>query len=161
MLLLVPVIGLLFGLYAQTRRLARLQDSLSIYRQPRTEGIHDALNEVIALTYADGDELDSVLKSIKGRTTGHPKLPKIPTGIPIYVDPLGLQEAEKSLSAAVKKPAGADTLTLGEHLRQILDPLGLAFMVWDGFLMISSRESLDRPSDGEEDPYLQYRDVLR
>ena len=161
LLLLVPTVALFFALYTQRRRQAELQNALLIYRQPRNEAIHDALGLVIALPYADGDALDNVFKNVKGRTTGHPKLPKIPTGIPIYVDPLGLQEVQKSLSTPVKRPAGAAKLTLGEHLRQILDQFGLAYVVKDGFLLISSRESLDPPGDGEEDLYLQYRDVLR
>ena len=82
-------------------------------------------------------------------------------GIPIYVDPIGLQEAERSMNSTVQRPPSADTLTLGEHLRRILEPLGLAYVVKQGFLMISSKESFDEPVGDDVDPYLQYRDVLR
>jgi hypothetical protein len=160
-LLLTVVAGLLIALYAQRIREARLRDAISVYRHPQTEWLLDALDQTIALTYADGEHLDVVLKDIKMRTTKNPKLPKLPTGIPIYIDPIGLQEAEQSLHATVKRPPSADTLTLGEHLRRILEPLGLAYLVKDGFLMVTAKDSLDAPVDEDVDPYLQYRDVLR
>ena len=160
-LLTTVVIGLLIALYAQRLREARLQDAIAVYRNYRTEGIIDALDQRIALTYADAAPLDEVLKGIKKLTTANPKLPKIPTGIPIYIDPIGLQEAERSMNSTVKHPPSADTLTLGEHLRRVLEPLGLGYEVKAGFLMISSKESLDAPVGADADPYLQYRDVLR
>jgi len=163
LLLLIVVAALVIGLYVQRRREDQLLADLSVYRNPRQEGIYDALDEPIALTYPDGASLDVVLKEIKQKTTKLPKLPKLPTGIPIYVDPIGLQEAEKSLNSTVKRPPSADKLTLGEHLRRILDPLGLAYTTKDGFLMITSKASEDEPIDDyrDNDLYLQYRDVLK
>jgi hypothetical protein len=160
-LLSTVVIALLIALYAQHVHEARLRDALSIYRHDRTEGIFDALDQPIALTYADGASLDVVLKDIKMRTTKSPSLPKIPGGIPIYVDPIGLQEAERSPNATVKRPSSADALPLGEHLRRLLDPLGLGYQVKEGYLMITSKEAVDVPVGDDVDPYLRYRDVLR
>jgi hypothetical protein len=160
-LLSMVVIALLIALYAQHVHEARLRDAISIYRHDRTEGIFDALDQPIALTYADGAALDVVLKDIKMRTTKNPSLPKIPAGIPLYVDPIGLQEAERSMHSTVKRPPSADTLALGEHLRRLLDPLGLGYQVGDGFLMITSKESVDEHVGDDVDPYLRYRDVLR
>jgi hypothetical protein len=155
------VVALLIGLYAQRLREAQIRDALSTYRNVRQEGIIDALEESIALTYADGAPLDDVLKDIKMQTTKNPKLPKLPTGIPIYVDPIGLQEAERSLNSTVKRPSSADTLALGDHLRRILEPLGLGYVVKDGYMMITTNDSIDLPIGDEVDPYLLYRDVLR
>jgi hypothetical protein len=162
LLLLIVVAALLIGLYAGRRREAQLLADLSLYRNTKQEGIYDALDQPIALTYSDGDHLDDVLKEIKRQTTKNPKLPKLPAGIPLYVDPLGLQEAEKSLNSRVTKPQSADKLALGEHLKRILDPLGLAFTTKDGFLMITSKDSHDEPvgEDGK-DLYLRFRDVLK
>jgi hypothetical protein len=161
-LLLTLVAGLLIAIYVQRIREARLRDAISIYRNPQTEAILDALDQPIALTYDDDAPLDLVLKEFRMRTTKNPKLPGIPTGIPIYVDPIGLQEAERSLHATVKRPPSADTLAIGEHLRRVLEPLGLGYDVRDGFLMITSKESLDVPvGGGDFDPYVRYRDVLR
>jgi hypothetical protein len=160
-LLLVLVIALLIALYAQHLREARLQDGISVYRHYKTEGIIEALEQPIALPYTDDAPLDQVLRELKRQTANNPKLPKIPTGIPIYVDPIGLQEAERSLNSTVKRPPAADALPLGEHLRLVLDQLGLDYMVKDGFMMITSKESVDEPLGENADPYLQYRDVLR
>jgi hypothetical protein len=160
-LLAMLVIALVIALYAQHLREARLQDAISIYRHYRTEGIIEALEQPIALTYADETPLDQVLREIKRQSTKNPKLSKLATGIPIYVDPIGLQEAERSLNSTVKRPASADTLVLGEHLRLMLEQLGLGYVVKDGFLMITSKDSLDEPLGENADPYLQYRDVLR
>jgi hypothetical protein len=160
-LLLVLVIALLIGLYAQHLREARLQDAISVYRNDEVEGIIEALEWPIAVPYPDDAPLDEVLKEIKKQTTKHPKLAKIPTGLPIYVDPIGLQEVEHSLSSTVKRPPAADALPLGEHLRLVLEPLGLRYVVKDGFLMITSKAAICEPIGAYMDPYLQYRDVLR
>jgi hypothetical protein len=160
-LLLVLVIALLIGLYALRLREARLQDAIAVYRNYRTEAIFDALDQPIALNYADGASLEDVLREVKRQTAMAPKPAKPWAGIPIYVDPIGLQEAERSMNSTVQRSPSADTLTLGEHLRRVLEPLGLGYVVKDGFLMITSRESFDEPIGDDTDPYLQYRDVLR
>jgi hypothetical protein len=158
LLLWMIVIALIVGLYTQRRRTAELRATLSLYRDPITEGIFDVLDQPIALTYADGAHLEQVLKEIKQRSTG---LPKLKAGIPIYVDPIGLQEAEKSMTSPVRRPSPVNRLTLGEQLRSLLGPLGLGYVVKDGFLMVTSSESLDMETGDAIDPYLQYRDVLR
>ncbi len=162
LLLLIAVVALLIGLYAGMRREARLQDTLALYRNTKQEGICEALPETIALNYPEDAHLDVVLKEIKKQTTKNPRLPKLPGGIPIYVDPIGLQDAEVSMNSRVRRPSSADKLTLGEHLRRILEPMGLVYTTKDGFLMITSKDSVDEPVGGDtEDLYLRYRDVLK
>jgi hypothetical protein len=158
LLLVMIILALLSGLYAQKRRGARLRAELALYRYPTREGIFDALDQPCALTYENGAPLEDILKETKLRSTGRPKLK---SGIPIYVDPIGLQEAEKSMTSPVNRPPSADKLTLGEHLRSALDPLGLTYDVKEGFLMITAKESLDATTEDTIDPYLKYRDVLR
>jgi hypothetical protein len=158
MLLLMVVVALLCGLYVQKRRQARLLAALEHYRRPVTEGIYDVLDESMALSYPDGATLEDVLKLIK---TSSRRPPKLPAGMPIYVDPIGLQEAGKLMTSPIRRPAAAKRLTLDEHLRRILEPLGLGYEVKDGFLMITSKESLDMALGDEQDLYLQYRDLFR
>jgi hypothetical protein len=158
LLLSMVVVALVFGLYVQKRREAQLQAALSFYRDPMTEAIYDALDHPLGLTYPDEAPLEDVLKEIRQRTTGSPKLK---TGIAIYVDPIGMQEAEKSMLSTINRPPSADTLTLGEHLTHILHRLQLAYVVRDGFLMVTSKGSLDVETGDAVNPYLHYRDVLR
>jgi hypothetical protein len=160
-LLLMVVVALLIALYAQRVHEAQLRDALSTYRNYRQEGMYDALDQPVALTYPDGASLDVVLKAVRMRTSKNPKMPKIPVGIPIYVDPIGLQEAEVSLNSPVKRPPSADTMAFGEHLRRVLESVGLGYIVKDGYIMITSGDSIDVPVGEDADLYLQYRDVLR
>ena len=167
LLLLTVVVVLLVGLYDQKRRQALLLDRLSYYRNLRDEGIYDALKlPGGSLIYLDDVAVGCRTQEDPGPTTKNPKVPKLTAGIPIYVDPLGLQEAEVSLNSRVKRPPSADTPTLGEHLARILDSLGLVYLVKDGFLMVT-KESPDGPVvehgpvvEEEKNLYLRYRDVL-
>jgi hypothetical protein len=158
LLLLILVLAIVLDLYLVRRRQAQTLAAIAYYRQPRTEGIYEVLDQPLVLTYPDGASLEDVLKELIRITTGKPKLP---SGIPIYVDPVGLQEAERTMESPVRKPESAAQLTLGEHLRRILEPLGLAYVIKDGFLMVTSTESVDAPTGEREDPYLKFRDVLR
>ena len=61
-------------------------------------------------------------------------------GIPIYVDPSGLQEALVSLTSTVS--IDLDGVPLKTTLRLMLSQLGLAYTVKDGLLIISSAEDI-------------------
>ena len=64
---------------------------------PRSRMILEKLNEPISMSFANETPLDDVLKYIKQATTT-----KTYSGIPIYVDPYGLQEAERSLNSTIQ-----------------------------------------------------------
>jgi hypothetical protein len=156
MILLVVVVALLIRLFILKQSEAKLSGELLRYRNPVAEGLAEILDRPLVLTYPDGAPLEQFLKDIKLRSTGQPKLA---SGIPIYVDPIGLSEAEKTMSSVIKKPPVDDKLTLREHLKRVLKPLGLGFMMRSGFLMITSQEAVDEQAD--DDPYLGFRDVLQ
>jgi hypothetical protein len=157
LLLVVVVLALLVRLFILKRSETQLQTELLPLRNMIAEGVADAMNRPFALTYPDGAPLEQVLRDIKKASATQPKLS--PAGIPIYVDPIGLSEADQTMKSTVKRPTSDQKLTLREHLKQALKPLGLACTVSVGFLMITSEESLDeRPDD---DPYLGFHDVLR
>ena len=86
------------------------------------------------MSFANETPLDDVLKYIKQATT-------TPTfsGIPIYVDPIGLQEAERSLNSTVQMDL--EGVPLGRTLQLMLAQLGLIYFVEDGMLYITSAES--------------------
>ncbi len=92
------------------------------------------------MSFATETPLDDVLKYIKQATT----TPTFP-GIPIYVDPIGLQEAERSLNSTVQ--IDLEGVPLKTTLRLILKQLGLAYTVKDGFMIITSEDSEDQQTE--------------
>src|SRR5262249_62038450 len=72
------------------RRYGRAVDLLD--RDPKTKGILAKLDEPISMSFANETPLEDVLKYIKSATQGPND-----SGIPIYVDPDGLNEAAENL----------------------------------------------------------------
>ncbi len=97
--------------------------------------ILEALDQPIPMRFPNETPLDDVLKYIKQATT----TPNYP-GIPIYIDPLGLQEAERSLNSTV--PMDLEGVPLKATLRLCLKQLGLVFRVQDGYLRITSEDEM-------------------
>ena len=89
--------------------------------------------------------LGDLLKYI-GEATATPTEP----GIPIYVDPIGLQEAERSLGSTVQIDLVG--VPLRTTLRLCLNQLGLAYVFEDGCLRIICEDRAKSP--GIEDPFL-------
>ncbi len=108
------------------------------------------LEEPISMSFAAETPLDDVLKYIKQATT-------TPTyaGIPIYVDPIGMQEAERSLNSTVQ--LDLEGIPLRRTLQLLLTQLGLVYFVDDGMLVITSADSEQRglpPSMLKQSPIL-------
>ncbi len=101
---------------------------------PRTKAIHQALERPLAMNFADETPLEDILKYIKQATTTRDNN----SGVPIYVDPVGLQEAEKSMTSTIK--IEIDGKPLSATLPLVLGQLGLAHCVKDDLLFISSPE---------------------
>jgi hypothetical protein len=98
---------------------------------PRTKAILTKLEQPISMNFADETPLEDVLKYIKSVThTAND------SGIPIYVDPIGLQEAEKTTTSPITLDLRG--VPLKTTLRLMLKQLGLAYCVKDGLLIISS-----------------------
>ncbi len=88
--------------------------------------------------FTDETPLDEVLKHITKATT----TPSY-AGIPIYVDPIDLQEAERSLDSTVQ--IDLEGVPLRTTLRLGLRQLGLDYSVRDGYLRIGFDEEDDLP----------------
>jgi hypothetical protein len=101
----------------------------------KNKAIVAKLAEPIPLKFKDAP-LEDVLKFIKKASQGAKD-----NGIPIYVDPIGLQEAEKTMKSPVSIDAKAEPLKLS--LQRLLKSVGLAYTVKDGLLTITSERSLD------------------
>jgi hypothetical protein len=127
--------------YISEKRIKRWGRAVDLFdRDPKTRQILEKLDEPISMSFANETPLDDVLKYIKQATT----TPTF-TGIPIYVDPLGLQEAERSLNSTVQ--IDLEGVPLKTTLKLILKQLGLAYTVKDGFLMITSEDSEDKQTE--------------
>jgi hypothetical protein len=109
-----------------------------INREPQTKAILVQLERRVDLK-VDKAPLEDVLKAVRSAT----KTPNLPNGIPIYVDPVGLQEAEKTMLSPVTIVNGV--VPLEEALRTALQPLGLVYTVKDGLLTVTSAEAEDVP----------------
>jgi hypothetical protein len=101
---------------------------------PRSRKILEKLEEPISMSFANETPLDDVLKYIKQATTS----PEF-SGIPIYVDPVGLQEAERSINSTIQ--IDLDGVPLRRTLQLILAQLDLVYFVEDGILVITAAES--------------------
>jgi hypothetical protein len=108
----------------------------------RNKAIEEKLEKVVPMSFPDETPLRDVLKYIKEATKGTGG-----TDIPIYVDPIGLQEAEKTIDSPVT--LDLDNVPLRTTLRLMLDQLGLGYTVRDGLLRIDEINTLKRVEDGE------------
>ena len=104
-------------------------------RDQKTKQLLAALEEPVAMPFADKTPLDDVLKYIKAATTSPTY-----TGIPIHVEPKGLQDAKVTMASTVE--FNQEGMPLRTSLYQVLKPLGLSYVVKDGFLMIDSRANV-------------------
>ncbi len=103
-----------------------------------------ALDQPVPMHFRDETALEDVVNHIVDAT-------KSPDGkaLPIYIDPIGLQEAEKTPRSMVA--IDLDGVPLKTTLHLCLKQLDLAYCIRDGVLVISSEQSA---SPVYEDPFL-------
>ena len=114
---------------------------------PPTREILIKLQERIDMVFRRDTPLDDVLKYVT-RTTKKANRSNDP-GIPFYVDPFGLAEAQKTLTSSVK--IDVTGVPLKVTIPRVLAQLSLAYVVDDGVVLISSSARI---------PALQERKVL-
>ena len=105
----------------------------------RSQRIIAELGKLTDISFKNETPLEEVIKYVRSSTRG----PAFPDGVPIYVDPLGLQEAERSLNSTVTMDVSQ--VPLKTSLRLLLKQLGLAYQVKDGLLTIIAIDSMDQP----------------
>ena len=116
--------------------IAQLAAALTaIDKNLQNQAILKRLEEPISMSFGKAAPLDDVLKYIKQATTT-----KTGSGIPIYVDPQGLKDAEVTQKSTVI--IDLEGIPLKTSLRLILKQLGLAYCVRDGVLIISSVQGI-------------------
>jgi hypothetical protein len=110
----------------------------------KSQRILEKLGESISMSFAEDTSLEDVLKYIKQATTSSNY-----SGIPIYVDPIGLQESEKSMTSTVRN-INLDGVPLRVTLKLLLNQLNLTYQVKNGLLTITSKESAERANGDDE-----------
>ncbi len=104
-------------------------------KSPETKAILEKLEEGVPMKFANETPLEDVLKSIKSALQEFK-----PAGIAIYIDPVGLKEAEKTMTSPVI--LDIEGVPLKTTLRVALKQLGLAYCVKDGLIIISSPKGI-------------------
>jgi tetratricopeptide (TPR) repeat protein len=123
------------------RRIRRYGKAVDLFeRDAKTRKIIEKLDEPISMSFANETPLEDVLKYIK-TATADPGY----SGIPIYVDPIGLQEEDRTMTSTVT--IDLEGVPLKTTLKLLLKQIGLAYTVKDGFVMITSIDSEDQQTE--------------
>ena len=114
---------------------------------PKSLAILKALDEPFAMHFPAETPITDVLSYIRKAT----ERPELPNGVMIYVDPIGLQDADKTLADPVT--IDVEGVPLKTTLELLLKQLSLYYRVKDGLMVITSAaedEGLDPFSIMEE-----------
>ncbi len=110
-------------------------------RDAKTQSIYAKLGQPVSMPFANETPLEDVIKYVKSATVSQ----ELPEGIPIYVDPAGLQEADKTMQSPVT--LNLEGVTLKQSLKLLLKQLDLAYTVKDGLMTITYIASKDQPTE--------------
>jgi hypothetical protein len=122
--------------YIQTERApgvtsSTLARALGLNADARNQRILTKLDDPVSMSFANETPLKDILMYIKSATTGPND-----NGIPIYVDPAGLQKVEKTMTSRVA--LDIEGVPLRTTLQVLLRQLGLTYDVRDGLLTITA-----------------------
>jgi RNA polymerase sigma factor (sigma-70 family) len=99
--------------------------------------IRAALEKPLAMAFASETPLEDVIKYIRSAT----QEPGMDQGLPIYLDPTGLQETDKTASSPVT--LSLEGIKLKTTLRLMLKQIGLGYYVKHGLLIITNLDDED------------------
>ncbi len=123
------------------KRIKRYESVSLDSRDPKTQGILTALEKPVSMPFATETSLEEVIKYIKTTTAD----PQMPQGIPIYIDPVGLNEAEKTMQSPIT--LNLDGVPLKKSLKLLLKQLDLTYTVKDGLMTITYYKSGDQQTE--------------
>jgi hypothetical protein len=136
LILLIILFGMAVTLVLQQQREARLRSALRSARNAASDNaIRMALSQPFDAKLIPRPTLALLLKEIKRVTTNG----VLWDGIPIFVDPIGLQEAGRTMNSPVTVSSKA--VPIRKALKDALGQLKLLYSVKDGWLLITSDES--------------------
>ena len=152
---------------ARQRRLATITNRVRLAKKdpsPLSKAAWKMLEQPIAMPFINDTSLDDILKYIREATSGPKSQASKAPGLQIYVDPVGLGEAEKSLQSTVS--INLEGIRLKTTLQLILAQLDLDYYVRDGVLIITGIESISdqleealRELEAEEEEASQIKGV--
>jgi hypothetical protein len=114
--------------------------SILVDRTPRTLAILAELEKPISMKFSQETPLGDVTAYLRGATKGA----AFPGGLPIYVDPQGLSDSDKTMASTVS--IELEGIPLKTTLALLLRQLGMVYQVRDGVLILTSGQSDDDPS---------------
>jgi RNA polymerase sigma factor (sigma-70 family) len=118
------------------------RDILSLNKTPadekRNEAIRTLLEQKIAMNFPNPTPFEDIKKYIEAATQDDAA--GFPTGLPIYIDPDGLKEAEAKMASTIEMNLEGVPLRTTLHL--LLRQLGLDYRIDGGVVVISDRESI-------------------
>jgi hypothetical protein len=106
--------------------------------EKRNDLIKAKLDEPISMNFPTPTPLEDIKKYIEQST--HDEKVGLPTGIPIYVDPEGLKEAEATMTSTIT--INLEGIPLRTTLRLLLRQLGLDYRIDGGVVLISDQQSI-------------------
>ena len=95
------------------------------------------LGRPIPMAFAEETPLEDFVKYIKTTTQG----PKMADGLPIYIDPDGLSQADKTLASPIR--LSLDGIKLKTSLRLVTKQLGMGYYVKHGLVIITNLDDDD------------------
>ena len=123
------------------KRIKRYESVSLDTRDPKTQAIITALDKSVSMPFSNETPLEEVIKYIKTATAND----IMPQGIPIYIDPVGLQEAEKTMQSPIT--LNLDGVTLKRSLKLLLKQLDLTYTVKEGLMTITYVKSGDQQTE--------------
>ncbi len=149
--LALVLVTLAYLLHIRQERVARLQAALAEYQSQARIKLMEWLQEPNRVTWPEGATLADFIERIRRSA------PSLPNGVPILVDPIGLEQAGKSMDSPVRALPPTADLNLQDKLTMALEPMGLAFEVKNASIVITSREGRERSGDDKGEPARESR----
>ncbi len=106
--------------------------------EPRNKAILSKLEEKVSMNFPNPTPFEDIVKYIASATED--KAAGFANGLPIYVDPSGLEEVESAMAATIT--INLEGIPLRTTLRLALRQLGLDYRVDGGVLLISDIHSI-------------------
>lgn len=132
------------------RKLERLRAALVAYKGFAHQRVVAKLNNSAPkLDWPDETSLGDVIQHIN--LDIQTSWPIFPLGVPVAVDPAGMEAAGRTLRSPVRRPPLDPELSLGQKLEAVLKPLGLACQVKDATIVITAERMVDEGIEDQDD----------